>query len=66
MRTLRKIFLALALLSQAGPLLAQAAKDATPAPATGPATTVVVPSQAPSPRDNTVPAGDVLENPYGI
>ena len=67
MRTLRKIFLALALLSQASPLLAQAAKDATPpAPASGPATTVVVPSQAPSPRDNTVPAGDVLENPYGI
>jgi len=69
MRTLRKIFLMLALLGQASPLFAQAAKDAPappPAPASGPATSVVVPSQAPSPRDNTVPAGDVLENPYGI
>src|SRR2546423_1946052 len=69
MRTLRKIFLALALAGQAGPLFAQAAKDAPPpppAPASGPTTTVVVPSQAPSPRDNTVAPGEALENPYGI
>ena len=65
MRTLRTIFLALSLVSQASPLFAQAAKDAPPAPASGPATTVVVPSQAPSPRDNTV-GTEVLENPYGI
>jgi len=66
MRTLKIIFLALALAGQTGPLWAQAAKDAPPAPASGPATTVVVPSQAPSPRDNTVGATEVLENPYGI
>ena len=68
MRTLRKIFLVLALAGQASPLFAQAPKDAPPppAPASGPATTVVVPSQAPSPRDNTVAPGEALENPYGI
>ena len=65
MRTLRTIFLAAALASQAGPLFAQAAKDAPPPPPSGPATSVVVPAQAPSPRDNTV-GGEVLENPYGI
>ena len=68
MTTLRKIFLVAALLSQASPLFAQAAKDAPPppAPASGPPTTVVVPSQAPSPRDNTVAPSEALENPYGI
>ncbi len=68
MRTLRTIFFALALASQTSPLFAQAAKDAAPPPpppASGPATSVVVPAQAPSPRDNTV-GTEVLENPYGI
>ena len=67
MRTLRTIFLALVLASQTSPLFAQAAKDAPPPPApSGPATSVVVPAQAPSPRDNTVASGEALENPYGI
>ena len=61
---MKTILLALLLLSQASPLFAQAAKDAPPAPASGPATSVAVPSQASSPRDNT--ATEVLENPYGI
>ena len=66
MRTLRTAFLALALVSQTSPLWAQAAKDAPPPPPSGPATSVVVPAQAPSPRDNTVASSEVLENPYGI
>jgi biopolymer transport protein ExbB len=66
MRKLRKIFLALLLVSQAGPVLAQAAKDAPPPPPSGPATSVVVPAQAQSPRDNSVAASEVIENPYGI
>ena len=66
MRKLRTIFLALLLLCQASPVLAQAAKDAPPPPPSGPATSVVVPAQAPSPRDNTVASSEVLENPYGI
>ena len=66
MRKLRTIFLALLFASQASPLLAQADKDAPPPPPSGPATSVVVPAQAPSPRDNTVASSEVLENPYGI
>lgn len=66
MRKLRTFFLALLFISQAGPALAQASKDAPPPPPSGPATSVVVPAQAPSPRDNTVASSEVLENPYGI
>jgi biopolymer transport protein ExbB len=66
MRKLRTIFLAAALVSQASPLFAQDAKDAPPPQPAGPATSVVVPAQAPSPRDNRVAATEVLENPYGI
>ena len=66
MRKLRKIFLALLFVSQASPVFAQAPKDAPPPPPSGPATSVVVPAQAPSPRDNTVASSEVLENPYGI
>ena len=67
MRKLRMIFLALLFVSQASPVFAQAAKDASPPPPpSGPATSVVVPAQAPSPRDNTVASSEVLENPYGI
>ena len=67
MRKLRKIFLALLFVSQASPVFAQAPKDAPPPPPpSGPATSVVVPAQAPSPRDNSVASSEVLENPYGI
>ena len=67
MKKLKTIVLAALLMSMAGVLLAQPAKDASPPPPapSGPATSVVVPSQAPSPRD-TGPATEVLENPYGI
>jgi biopolymer transport protein ExbB len=66
MNKLKAILLVLLLMSQASHLLAQPAKDAPPPPApSGPPTSVVVPSQAPSPRD-TGPATEVLENPYGI
>src|SRR3954463_552410 len=64
MRNLRKIFLALLLVSPASPIFAQAAKDAPPPAPSGPATSVVVPSQAQSPRDNR--GAEVIENPYGI
>ena len=60
MRKLRKIFLALLFVSQAGPVCAQAAKDAPPPPPSGPATSVVVPAQAPSPAPaptSSYPAG---------
>ena len=63
MRKLKAILLALLLLSQASPLLAQAPKDAPPPPS-GPATSVVVPGQAQSPRDTA--GTEVIENPYGI
>ena len=66
MRKLRKIFLALLFVSQASPVFAQAAKDAPPPPPTGPATSVVVPAQAPSPRDNSVASSEAIENPYGL
>src|SRR5437773_11070308 len=67
MKKLKTIVLAALLMSMAGVLVAQPAKDASPPPPapSGPATSVVVPSQAPSPRD-TGPATEVLENPYGI
>lgn len=65
MRKLKAILLALLLLSQASPLLAQAPKDAPPPPPpSGPATSVVVPGQAQSPRDTA--GTEVVENPYGI
>jgi biopolymer transport protein ExbB len=65
MRKLKAILLALVLLSQASPLLAQAPKDAPPPPPpSGPATSVVVPGQAQSPRDTA--GTEVIENPYGI
>ena len=64
MRKLKAILLAALLLSQASPLLAQAPKDAPPPPPSGPATSVVVPGQAQSPRDTA--GTEVLENPYGI
>ena len=65
MRKLKAILLALLLLSQASPLLAQAPKDAPPPPPpSGPATSVVVPGQAQSPRDTA--GTEVIENPYGI
>ncbi|HZE59664.1 MAG TPA: MotA/TolQ/ExbB proton channel family protein [Burkholderiales bacterium] len=60
------IFLAVLLASLAGIVSAQAPKDAPPAPASGPATSVVVPSQAPSPRDNSAATAETIENPYGI
>ena len=68
MKKLRTILLVAALASQTSPLFAQAAKDATPPPPqpAGPATSVVVPAQAPSARDNTVGAGEVTDNPYGF
>ena len=67
MKNLKAILLAVLLMSVASVVLAQPAKDAPPPPPapSGPATSVVVPSQAPSPRD-TGPATEVLENPYGI
>ena len=67
MKKMKTIVLAALLMSMASVLLAQPAKDAPPPPPapSGPATSVVVPSQAPSPRD-TGPATEVLENPYGI
>jgi biopolymer transport protein ExbB len=64
MNKLKSILFALLLISQAGPLLAQAEKDAPPPPPSGPATSVVVPSQAQSPRDTA--GTEVIENPYGI
>jgi len=67
MKNLKTILLAVLLMGTASLLCAQPAKDAPPPPPapSGPATSVVVPSQAPSPRD-TGPATEVLENPYGI
>jgi biopolymer transport protein ExbB len=66
MNKLKTILLAMLFMSQASVVLAQAEKDAPAAAPSGPPTTVVVPSQAPSPRDNSVAASEVLENPYGI
>ena len=69
-RTFVCAMLCLALLSSSGAAFAQAAKNGgqPPAPASSdqPATSVVVPSQAPSPRDNTAGGTEVVENPYGI
>ena len=65
-KTLVRAALSLALILACSAVLAQAPKEAPPAPPSGqPPTTVVVPSQAPSPRD-TGPTTEVLENPYGI
>jgi len=65
MRKLKAILFALLMSSQASPLLAQAPKDAPPPPPpSGPATSVVVPGQAQSPRDTA--GTEVIENPYGI
>src|SRR5689334_20599103 len=68
-RTFVCAMLCLALLSSSGAAFAQAAKNGGQPPAGAstdqPATTVVVPSQAPSPRDNTA-GTEVVENPYGI
>ena len=66
MKKLRNVLVAALLASMAGVIFAQAVKDAPPPPPAppGPATSVVVPSQAPSPRDNS--ATEVIENPYGI
>ena len=67
-RTFVCAVLCLALLSSGGAAFAQAAKNGGQPPAAPstdqPATSVVVPSQAPSPRDNT--GTEVIENPYGI
>jgi biopolymer transport protein ExbB len=68
-RTFVCALLSLALLCSSGALFAQAAKNGGPPPAGAsdqPPTSVVVPSQAPSPRDNTAGATEVIENPYGI
>ena len=75
MRTMRAFFAALLCLSMAALVWAQPAKDAAPAPGApapaapaaapvGPATSMVVPSQAQSPRDTS--GTEVIENPYGI
>ena len=64
-KTLVCAALSLALFLVCSAVLAQASKDAPPPPPSGPATTVIVPSHAPSPRD-TGPATETLENPYGI
>jgi biopolymer transport protein ExbB len=69
-RILIGALLSCALLLICGAALAQAQKDAPPAPpappnAAQPPTSVVVPSQALSPRD-TGGASEVIENPYGI
>ncbi len=68
-RTLVCAVLSFALLSLSGAAFPQAAKDGGPPPAGAssdqPTTSVVVPSQAPSPRDNTA-GTEVIENPYGI
>jgi biopolymer transport protein ExbB len=70
LRTLVCAVLSFALLSLSGTAFAQAAKDGGPPPAGAssdqPPTSVVVPSQAPSPRDNTAGGTEVIENPYGI
>jgi biopolymer transport protein ExbB len=70
MKKMKAMVLAALLMSMASALYAQPAKDAPPPPAPpGPATSVVVPSQAPSPRDTGSPVGgssEVIENPYGI
>ena len=67
MNKLKAILLAVLFMSVATVLCAQPAKDAPPPPPPPgqPATTIAVPSQAPSPRD-TGPATEVLENPYGM
>src|SRR5690242_12232358 len=69
-RTFICAVLCLALLSSGGAAFAQAAKNGAPPPAGAsadqPTTSVVVPSQAPSPRDNTAAGTEVVENPYGI
>src|SRR5204863_8228127 len=70
LRTLVCAVLSFALLALSGTACAQAAKDGGPPPAGAssdqPPTSVVVPSQAPSPRDNTAGGTEVIENPYGI
>src|SRR5919204_1314837 len=66
-RTIVCALLSFAFVLLSGVALAQAGKDGAPPPPASsdqPATSVVVPSQAPSPRDNT--GTEVVENPYGI
>jgi biopolymer transport protein ExbB len=69
-KTLVCAMVAFALVFLSGAAFAQAAKDGAPPPPPAgsdqPATSVVVPSQAPSPRDNTAGGTEVIENPYGI
>jgi biopolymer transport protein ExbB len=65
MNKLKTILLAVALLSVAALAHAQPAKDAPPPPPPGqPATTIAVPAQAGT--REAAPAGEALENPYGI
>jgi biopolymer transport protein ExbB len=69
-RTFFCALLSFALVSLSGAAFAQAAKNGNAPPAGAssdqPTTSVVVPSQAPSPRDNTAAGTEVVENPYGI
>jgi biopolymer transport protein ExbB len=67
-RTFFCALLSFVLVSLSGAAFAQAAKNGNAPPAGAssdqPTTSVVVPSQAPSPRDNS--GTEVIENPYGI
>src|SRR5947209_5010785 len=67
-KTIVCALLSFALVFLSGAIFAQANKDGTPPPPSSdqPTTSVVVPSQAPSPRDNTTAGTEVIENPYGI
>src|SRR5256885_2057890 len=62
--------LSFAIVFVSGAIFAQANKDGAPPPPPAssdqPTTSVVVPSQAPSPRDNMTGGTEVIENPYGI